>query len=150
MSRWFGRRKSSDVGVYSGEHSGENERLSRSGPVPAAHPDSPGSDHPITAAAEALEEASELLASGLPAEPDERTRAGLLQVGSNLSSAMQALSPYRTSADARLRAAYSAVHEAITNLAAVYAWLTFGRRRGERIEAARERRRRKRSGQTPE
>jgi len=126
----------------------EIERLLRSGRSADSSSDSPAdsssessAEDPAAAAAAAVEQVAELLASDLPGLQDDRARDGLRQVGRNLSTAMSALAPYRTSADARLRAAYSSVHEAITDLAAVYAWLTFGPRRAERIQRARDRRR---------
>lgn len=137
-SRRFGRRKSSDAVDASGD--GAIERL-LSGQAPVPRREAPPPDDPLTAADALVEDVAEILASDLPELKDDRARAGLRQVGRNLSSAMTALAPYRTSADARLRAAYAAVHEAITDLAGVYAWLSFGSGRAERVQRARDRRR---------
>jgi hypothetical protein len=125
---------------------GETERLLRSGRVPdprdeAQPSDDQPADDPAALADAVIEEVAEILASDLPALQDDRAKAGLRQVGRNLSSAMSALEPYRTSADTRLRTAYSSVHEAITDLAAVYAWLTFGPGRAQRLQRARDQRR---------
>jgi len=156
-SRWFAGRASRRRAVErADERADEIERLLRSGRVPGPRHETPASDDPpvdgpaaedpatddpAAAAAAAVEQVAELLASDLPGLEDDRARAGLRQVGRNLSSAMSALAPYRTSADSRLRAAYSSVHEAITDLAAVYAWLTFGPGRAQRIQRARDQRR---------
>jgi hypothetical protein len=141
-SRWFaGRNARRRATAQADDRADEIERLLRSGRVPNPRQEEPPADDPAAAAAAAVEQVAELLASDLPGLEDDRARAGLRQVGSNLSSAMSALAPYRTSADARLRAAYSSVHEAITDLAAVYAWLTFGPGRAQRIQRARDQRR---------
>ena len=156
-SRWFAGRASRRRAAESAEErADEIERLLRSGRIPDPRHETPPSDgppvddpaaedpatdDPAAAASAAVEQVAELLASDLPGLEDDRARAGLRQVGHNLSSAMSALAPYRTSADSRLRAAYSSVHEAITDLAAVYAWLTFGPGRAQRIQRARDQRR---------
>jgi hypothetical protein len=151
-SRWFaGRASRRRAAEQTDERADEIEHLLRSGRVPDPRHESVPSDDPAgddlpaddpaAAASAAVEQVAELLASDLPGLEDDRARAGLRQVGRNLSSAMSALAPYRTSTDSRLRAAYSSVHEAITDLAAVYAWLTFGPGRAQRIQRARDQRR---------
>jgi hypothetical protein len=148
-SRWSaGRASRRRAAAGAEERADEIERLLRSADPPSDDPAGDGlagegsaTDDPEATAAAAVEQVAELLASDLPGLQDDRARAGLRQVGRNLSSAMSALAPYRTSADSRLRAAYSSVHEAITDLAAVYAWLTFGPGRAQRIQRARDQRR---------
>lgn len=141
-SRRFTRRTTPDPRA---PRAGDTERLLRSGRVPEPRhepePEPGPSDDPVATADAVVEEAAEILATDLPTLPDERTREGLRQVGRSLSSAMSALAPYRTSADARLRAAYESVHDAITDLAAVYAWLTFGPGRAQRMQRVRDQRR---------
>jgi hypothetical protein len=102
----------------------------------------PRTADPAASVEEVVDEAAEAVAAVLPALEDDRARAGLLRVGRNLSTAMSALAPHRTSADARLRAAYASVHDAIADLAGVYAWLTVGPGRAQRIQRVRDRRRR--------
>ncbi|GAA4712891.1 hypothetical protein [Nocardioides conyzicola] len=110
------------------------------GRVPPPRREEPPSDDPVAIADAAVDGVADLLASDLSELKDDRAGAGLRQVGRNLSSAMTALAPYRDSADGRLRAAYAAVHEAITDLAGVYAWLTFGQGRAQHVQRARDRR----------
>jgi hypothetical protein len=53
---------------------------------------------------------------------------GLRMVGRGINVAMRRLEQHRTGPDADLRAAYRALHDAITDLAAVYNWITLATR----------------------
>lgn len=69
----------------------------------------------------------------------ERIELGLLQMGRRLDTLMAVLSPYRTSND-ELHAAYVEAHDALGDLAALYTWVTLGRRSAARAQPARRRR----------
>jgi hypothetical protein len=65
---------------------------------------------------------------------------GLRMVGRGINVAMRRLEPHRTGPDADLRAAYRALHDAITDLAAVYNWITLANRPAPPARPARRRR----------
>ena len=71
---------------------------------------------------------------------DERVEIGLRQAGHRLQSAMSTLARYRESDDEVLRSAYTDVHDALTDLAATYTWVTLGRRPARPAPPARRRR----------